>query len=178
MECDMSNRRRPSPREDERQKLETVWKKNRDRRKAGWRPTSPDLEDLERLGIDPREFENLWTDTFVDAHGNQVTLHGERARAAGAALEQHFARLRDNVENWNKKVVDAKGRTVVRAKEISGEDVMEVLEIASMWTNDPAFEAARQAMRRHRLDTGDDRNSGQRSPARPAARRRTGRRGR
>jgi hypothetical protein len=42
----------------------------------------------------------------------------------------------------------------VRAKEISGQDVMAVLEIASMWTNDPAFEAAMQAMRRHRLDAG------------------------
>jgi hypothetical protein len=133
MERNMSDRRRSSPceneqsRDDEHQKLKAIWKENCERRKAGRGPTSRDLERL-RLCMDPRAFDNLWTDTFVDAHGNEVTLHGERARAAGAALDQHFAKLRDKVENWNKTVVDDEGRTV-RAKEISGEDVMEVLEI-------------------------------------------------
>jgi hypothetical protein len=64
------------------------------------------------------------------------------------AIEQHFAEQLTKVNTWNKK---PSGKDV---KEISGEDVMEILEIASMLTNHPAYEAARRALMLHRLDRG------------------------
>jgi hypothetical protein len=97
---------------------------------------------------------NLWTLDYYDVQGNPIKLRGERAIVETEAIERHLAKLRDKVENWNKKVDGGK-----RVKEISGEDLMEVLEMASMLTNDPAYEAARQAMRRHLLDAGGLRRS-------------------
>jgi hypothetical protein len=149
----MGTRRKSSrPREDEREKLEAAWDANRKRRQAGWWP--PTAHDLERLGMDLRAAADLWTITFDDAQGNAVTLRGERAMAEIEAIDRHFDKLRDKVESWNKKV-EGGGRV----REISGEDVMGVLEMASALTNDPAYEAAIRAMRRHRLDIGGLRRS-------------------
>jgi len=146
----MSTRRRSSPREDERRELKKRWQENCKRRKAGWPPTSAELE---LFGTDLREIDhfNFYSTSTFDGQGEPVTikLRGEEARKASRAMDERLAKMRDSVENWNKKVDGGK-----RVKEISGKDVMEVLEIASMLTDNPAFEAARRAMRLYQLDSG------------------------
>jgi hypothetical protein len=142
----MSERRRRTTRTDERQKLKDLWEENCKRRKAGWPPTA---EHLERYG----DLAQVTSHTLaLDAQGKTVTvtetLRGERARAAINARYQYFAELRARVEGWNKGTPDKK------AKEISGENVMEVLDLAFALTNHPAYEAAREAMRLHRLNKG------------------------
>jgi hypothetical protein len=142
----MSERRRPTPRANERLELAARWEKNCERRKAGWPPNPGQLEHYGDLAQVTSHI------LALDAQGKTVTvtteLRGADARAAIAAHKQHFADLRAKVESWNKETPDKK------AKEISGEDVMEVLDLAFALTNHPAYEAARQAMRLHRLDAG------------------------
>lgn len=140
-----SKTRRQSPRDEERQRLEARWEKNRMRREAGRRA----------------ELVALSTTRTFDAAGNQVTMrrHGKRALAAQRAHDQYFAELRDRVRNWNRKPAklgeaSESSSDVKDAKYINGADVMEVLALASALTNHPAYDAARKAMRLHRLDGG------------------------
>jgi hypothetical protein len=71
------------------------------------------------------------------------------------AINEHFAGLRARVQNWNRKPGDVgKDGKVKDVKDISGADVVEVLTLAFALTNDPAYEAARKAMKLHRLDKG------------------------
>jgi hypothetical protein len=72
--------------------------------------------------------------------------------AAIQAIDEHFAKLRTKVQNWNRK--PGKDDKVSDVKDISGADVMEVLALAFALTNDAAYEADREAMRLHRLDKG------------------------
>jgi hypothetical protein len=142
----MSERRRSTPRADERRELAARWEENCKRGKAGWALTT---EELERYGDLAQVTSHILA---VDAQGKTVTvtteLRGADARASIAAHKQHLADLRAKVESWNKETPDKK------AKEISGEDVMEVLDLAFVLTNHPAYEAARKALRLHRLDAG------------------------
>jgi hypothetical protein len=132
------------PREDQRDKLERRWKKNSERRKAD-RPASPDAPSKAALGI---------THTF-DADGNQVTIErrGAEALAERQAMNDRLAELCAKVQNWNRRRGKG-GKVQDVVKNLSGEVVMEILEIAGALTNDPAYEATRKAMILHRLDTG------------------------
>jgi hypothetical protein len=67
-------------------------------------------------------------------------LHGVPAWVAARATDQYFSEVQAKVQRWN--------------KEISGDDVMEILELALALTNHPAYEAAREAMILHRLHSG------------------------
>jgi hypothetical protein len=131
----MNERRRSRPREDEQLRLAALWSTNCKRWKAGRPPTPED------------SVVNIRT---CDAEGNPVTvtLRGEHARKARQETDQYFAEQLAMVKNWNKK---PSGKDV---KEISGDDVMEILKIAGMLTNHPAYAAAREAMILHQLNTG------------------------
>jgi hypothetical protein len=124
--------------------LERRWKKNSERRKAD-RPASPNELSKAALSI---------THTF-DADGNQVTIErcGAEALAERQAMNDRLAELGAKVENWNRKR-GKEGTVQDLVKNLSGEVVMEILEIAGALTNHPAYEAARKAMVLHRLDTG------------------------
>jgi hypothetical protein len=129
--------RRQRPRDDERQELEARWEENCKRRKAGWPPIPADLE---LFGDNTARHT---THTF-DAQGEPVTkeLRGMDAWKNARVMDQYSATLREKVARW------------INRKEISGEDVMEVLGLALALTNHPAYDAARKAMHLHRLDTG------------------------
>jgi hypothetical protein len=131
----MSERRRATPRVDERGELKVRWEENCKRRKAGWPPT-PEVRELLGEGL------ASYVEHRFDEQGNPVTttLRGDRALIASRKLDQDIAKQHTKVKSWN--------------GEISGKDVMEVLELAGMLTNDPAYDAAQKAMRVHRLNTG------------------------
>lgn len=139
-----SELRRSAPRTDERLALEERWEKNRRRRAT---PPSPKDTELARKSA----ISTLYT---FDADGKEMIIprRGDRALAEIAATDKYFAELRTKVEGWNRK--RGKNGEHGDAKDINGRDVMEVLALASALTNNPAYEAARKAMRLHRLDKG------------------------
>jgi hypothetical protein len=136
------SKRRARRREDERDKLEARWKKNRERRKAGWPVSSTEVEPAVSR-----------TNTF-DADGNQVIIErrGAEALTEHQAINNHSAELCAKVQNWNRK--RGKDGKVGDVKDISGEDVIDILEIAGALTNHPAYAAARKALILHRLHRG------------------------
>jgi hypothetical protein len=76
--------------------------------------------------------------------GNPITmaLGGNSMRIAPGEIVRYNIESGIKVRRWKNK------------KEFSGKDVMEILGIALMLTNDPAYAAAREAMIRHRIHTG------------------------
>jgi hypothetical protein len=68
------------------------------------------------------------------------------------AQERYLAELGVKVRKWNRR--PTKGGKDVDAKDISGASIMDALNLAFALTNHPAYEAARKAMRLHRLDRG------------------------
>jgi hypothetical protein len=121
-------------RQDARRQLEARWEA-RKRCKEGWPPTPLDLE--------LRGDNSASLNTF-DRLGNPITMavRGRSMWIAPREIVRYMVELGRKVRSWENK------------KEISGKDVMEILGIALMLTNDPAYAAARKAMIRHRLDTG------------------------
>jgi hypothetical protein len=93
---------------------------------------------LERLG------ENSANLNTFDALGNPITmaLRGNSMRIAPGEIVRYNIELGNKVRRWKNK------------KGFSGKDVMEMLGIALMLTNDPAYSAARKAMIRHRINIG------------------------
>jgi hypothetical protein len=132
------------PREDERRQLASRWEENRKRREAGWPAAPDDFELRQKIALSR-------TVTF-DAERNQVIkqLRGGKALAAIQADDDHVAELRAKVQNWNRK--PSKDGKDEPAKDISGVDVMEALALAFALTNNPAYKAAGDAMKLHRLD--------------------------
>jgi hypothetical protein len=128
----MSVRRRSRPREDARQQLQARWEADRKRCKEGWPLTPLDLEGR-----------NLALNTF-DPLGNPLTvaLRGKPMWIAPREIVRYIIELSAKVKSWKNKMA------------ISGGEVMEILGLALMLTNDPAYAAARRAMIRHKLDTG------------------------
>jgi hypothetical protein len=119
-------RRQSNARKDARKKLEDRWEKNRGRSEEGWPPTPLDVEGL---GENPAKL-----NTF-DPLGNPITmtLRDRSMRIALREIVRYCVELGNKVRRWENK------------KEASGEDVMEILGIALMLTNDPAYAAARKA---------------------------------
>jgi hypothetical protein len=110
-------------------------RRSRPRDEEGWPPTPLDLELRGNNSASLNTFDRL---------GNPVTMavRGKPMWIAEQEIVRYNVELGDKVKSWKNK------------KEISGKDVMEILGLALMLTNDPAYAAARKAMIRHRLDTG------------------------
>ncbi len=134
----------PSARSEERRQLKARWENNR--RHKDDSASSPN-EACKATAIST-------TYTF-DADGNQVIIQrrGERAMATITATDKRFAELREKVESWNRRP-GKNGDKVADVKDISGEDVSEILALAYALTNHPAYEEARKAMILHRLRGG------------------------
>jgi hypothetical protein len=79
------------------------------------------------------ELEQRWKENFE-------RRKRERETPLWDEFDRRFAEQRSKVKGWK--------------LEIRGEDVMEVLELAFMLTNNPAYESARKAMVLHRLHKG------------------------
>jgi hypothetical protein len=114
---------RQETREERRGHLIKQWKANCERRKAGW------------LAQDHPNFSAVAYN--VDAEGN-LTI--EPAREAMQKTHQRIAELQAKVDRWPNR------------KELNGQDIIEVLELAFALTNNPAYRAAQDAMGLHRLD--------------------------
>jgi hypothetical protein len=127
--------RRKKPREETREQLEARWELNSKRSEEGWPQTPLDLEDSDA---------NSARLTTFDALGRprKMTVRGKGVWIAPREIVRYSMELEKKVGRWKSK------------KEISGQDVMEILGIAFEVTNDPAYAAARRAMKRHRLHTG------------------------
>jgi hypothetical protein len=95
------------------------------------------------LDLEGRGENSANLNTF-DPLGNPITMavSGKRMWIAPGEIVRYCRELGTKVRGWENK------------KEISGQDVREILGIALMLTNDPAYAAARKAMIRHRIDTG------------------------
>jgi hypothetical protein len=128
-------RRQSKARKDARKQLEARWKANCRPSAEGWPPTPLDLEGRGENSANLNTFDPL---------GNPITMavSGKRMWIAPRVIVRYCIELGNKVRGWKNK------------KEVSGEDVMEILEIALMLTNDPAYAAARKAMIRHRIDIG------------------------
>jgi hypothetical protein len=149
------NKRRSRPRETERSELAERWKANRKARETpqvlpGYGET---LES--RLASHPEaHFQIAFSLGLTEEEFSQLRQRcnepGQLAKEIehcmlkqwhyGEAVNRHFAKQLETVRKWERKLCD--------------EYVMEMLKLATMLTNDPAYESAQKAMIRHRLNKG------------------------